>query len=157
MSLRLLLAVVLAGALVAASMPAIQAAQRTQADHQLSTTVDDLDSTATTLVRQSDPVRPGVPAATRRVRVSLPDKPADAGITIGPPADGDSSGRSQIRTTVPGNPTGHTVLNETIRPDGQNGTVRWNDSLTIRESTELTLHYRRVDGTAVITVARGFK
>ncbi|MEF8771260.1 DUF7311 family protein [Halodesulfurarchaeum sp.] len=157
MSLRLLLAVVLAGALVAASMPAIQAAQRTQADRQLSTTVDDLNTAAMALVRQSDPVPPGVPAATRRVRVSLPDKPADAGITIGPPADGNTSGRSQIRTMVPGDPPGHTVLNETIRPHGPDGAVSWNDSLTVRESTELTLHYRRVDGTAVITVARGFK
>lgn len=157
MSLRLLLAVILAGALVAASMPAIEAAQRTQADQQLSTAVDELDSAATALVRQSDPVQPGVPAATRRVRVSLPQKPADAGITIGPPAIESSSGRTQVRTMVPGDPPGDTVLNETLRPRGPNGTVRWNDSLTIRESTELTLHYRRVNGTAVITVARGFK
>lgn len=156
MSLRLLLAVVLAGALVAASMPAIQAAQRAQADQQLSKTASDIESAATALVRHSDPVQPGVPAATRRVDVSLPDKPADARLTIGPSAEMDAAG-TVVRTTVPGDPPETTVLNVTIRPLGPDGTVHWNESLTIRDATELTLHYRRVRGSPVVTVARGFK
>lgn len=157
MSLRLLLAVVIAGALVAASMPAIQAAQQTQAEHQLSTTVDELDAATSALLRHSDPVQPGVPGATRQVSVSVPQKPANTRLTIGPADDPESTDRTLVRTTVPGNPSETTLLDVHIRPGGPDGTVRWNDSLTISETTDLTLRYRRVNGTPVITVTRGFK
>ena len=156
MSLRLLLAVVVAGALVAASMPAIQAANQTRADHQLSTSVDELEGAASAMVRQNDPVQPGVPGATRQVSMSVPQKPANTRLTIGPVENTESTDRTLVRTTVPGKPAETTILDVRIRPGGPDGTVSWNDSLTISETTDLTLSYRRVNGTPVITV-RGFK
>jgi hypothetical protein len=153
MSLRLLLAVVVAGALVAASLPAIDAAQRAHAEGDLETTVTDIESATTALVRHSDPVPPGVPAATRRVRVPLSEGSSGARLIIGPAA-GDSG--TKITVHVPGAPPGVTVLNATVRPP-ERDRVSWNGSLTVGDEARLTLEYRRVDGQPVITVARGFK
>lgn len=157
MSVRLLLAVVLAGALVVASMPAIQAAQRTQAESELSTSVDAIETATWAMVRHSDPVTPGVPAATRRIRVALPSQPVGATLVIHSPPGSPPRTATRLTTTIPGEPPSQTRLNATVRPVGPDGTVRWNSSLTVRKSVELTLRYRLVDGSPVITVSRGFK
>ncbi len=157
MSVRLLLAVVLAGALVAASMPAIHSAQRTQAEYELSTNVEEIESATTAMIRHSDPVMPGVPGATQQITVTPPAQPEGVSLTIGPAPDLSPRNASRLTTTIPGEPPARTRLNVPVRPLGPDGTVQWSESLTIRESTELTLTYRRVDGTPVITVARGFK
>lgn len=157
MSIRLLLAVVLAGSLVAASMPAIQVAQQTLAENRLASTVEDIESTADSMCRNSDPVRPGVPGATRHVDVSIPDKPSAARLRIGPRSNRSPANGTLLTRHVPGTAPDTTVLDTSLRPVGPDGTVRWNESITVREPTELTLTYRRVDGRSVITVARGFK
>lgn len=157
MSVRLLLAVALVGALVAASMPAIQAAQRTQAEYELSTAVEEIESAATAMTRHSDPVMPGVPGATRQITVTPSAQPEGASLTIGPAPDSPPRNASRLTTTIPGEPPSRTHLNVPVRPLGPDGTVQWSESLAIRESTELTLTYRRVNGTPVITVTRGFK
>lgn len=157
MSVRPLLAVIVAGALIAASMPAIEMAQRTQADHDLSLAVESIESATERMVRHSDPVQMGVPGAKRRVQVSLPAQPAGSKLSIGPANSSDQTGNTVILTSVPGSPRKRTILNVSVRGLEDEDTVDWSDSLTIRESAELTLRYRRVDGTPVITVARGFK
>ncbi|MFB6085355.1 MAG: hypothetical protein ABEJ84_00895 [Halodesulfurarchaeum sp.] len=157
MSVRLLLAVVLAGALVAASLPAIEAAQRTRADSELSTAVDEIEIATSAMVRHSDPVPPHVPGATRRVRVEPPAQPDGAGLTIEPAPGSDSRNGSLLTVMIPGEPAEKTLLAPTIRPLGPEGSVRWKESVTVSEPIELIFTYRRADGTPVIEVTRGFK
>lgn len=157
MTVRLLLAVVLAGALVAASMPAIDAAQRSQADSELSRTVEEIETATSAIVRHSDPVPPGVPGATRRITVEPPAQPDGASLTIAPVPDSDSRNGSVVTVRIPGEPADRTHLSPTVRPLGSDGTVQWDDSIAVTEPIELTLTYRRVNGTPVIEVTRGFK
>ena len=157
MSVRLLLAVVLGGALVAASLPVIDAAQTAHADAELSTAAEDLQSATKSLVRHSDPVPPGVPGATRRVSVTPPAEPAGAKLVIGPPPDSSPRNASRLTVRIPGEPASHTRLAPAVRPLAPDGTVRWTGSIAVRQSTELTLTYRRVEGRPVVGVARGFK
>lgn len=157
MSVRLLLAVVLAGALVAASMPAIDAAQRAQADSELSRSVEEIETATSAMVRHSDPVPPDVPGATRRISVEPPAEPDGASLTIGPAPESDPRNGSLVTVRIPGKPADRTRLSPTVRPLGPDGTVQWDDSIAVSEPVELTLTYRNVDGTPVIEVARGFK
>lgn len=157
MSVRLLLAVVLAGALVAASMPAIDAAQRAQADSELSRTVEEIETATSAMVRHSDPVPLDVPGATRRITVEPPSQPADATLTIGPAPDASPRNGSQVAVRIPGEPVDRTRLSPTVRPLGPDGAVDWDGSIAVTEPVELTLTYREVDGSPVIEVARGFK
>jgi hypothetical protein len=157
MSVRLLLAVVLAGALIAASLPAIDAAQQAHADAELTTAAEDLTAATQWLVRHSDPVPLGVPAATRRVTVTPPAEPDGARLLVGPPPDSSHANGSRLTVQIPGDPATHTRLGPTVRPMAGDGTVRWNGSLSIRDPTELTLTYRQVGGRPVVAITRGFK
>ncbi|MGM0371932.1 MAG: DUF7311 family protein [Halobacteriota archaeon] len=155
MSVRVLLAVVLAAALIGAAIPAIHEAQAARADQQLSGSVDRLTAGASELSRHSDPVTPGVPGARRQVSVTIPPKPAGVSLTIEP--DSGNGTATVLRTSVPGEPDSITHLSMPVRPVGTERTVRWNDTLVLEDSSELTLRYRLVDGRPVVTVARGFK
>ncbi|MFB6110295.1 MAG: hypothetical protein ABEJ60_05405 [Halodesulfurarchaeum sp.] len=157
MSLRVLLSVVLAAALLAASLPAIESARRARADQQLTESVERFESATRRLVRHSDPVRPGVPGAVRRVQIEMPRRPSGATFSLGPdPAAGNGSG-TILRASVPGEPDVVVRLAARVRPVGSSGPVREGGTLALAGSTTLTLEYRLVAGDPVVTVARGFK
>jgi len=152
MSVRVLLAVLLAGALVAASLPAIEAAQRTHAETDLDTSVRTVETAVERLRTHSDPVPCGVPGARQRVQIEIPERGPNARLRVVP--DGP---HTRLHVTVDESPSSVTVLNATVRPLAEARTVAWNDTLTVRESTEIWLRYRQVEGRPVVTVARGFK
>ncbi len=157
MMVRLLLAVIVAGALIGASMPVIDRAQRTQADHELTRAVESIETATRTLVRHSDPVPMGVPPATRDVEVSLPAQSAGAELALRPLDEPNETGKTVLRTTVQGAPPKRTILNATVRPIESDGTVGWGETVTVQKSADLTLRYRLVGERPVITVARAFK
>lgn len=152
MSLRVLLAVLLAGALVAASLPAIEAAQRTHAEDDLDTTARELETAVERLQTHSDPVPFGVPGARRSVRVDVPERGPNARLRLVP-----AGANTRLQVAVGESAPSVTVLNATVRPLAGPETVAWNDTLAVRETTELWLRYRQVEGRSVVTVARGFK
>lgn len=154
MSLRLLLAVLVAGALVAASFPMIEAAQRAQAEGDLELAVEDIEAATEDLRRHNDPVPVGVPAARRTVTVTIPPQATDAGLTIGPSPTPSPHNGTRLLANVKGAPAKETVLEATLRPLRPDGTVAWNKSMSVHGSTDLTLRYRTVEGRVVITVAR---
>lgn len=157
MSLRLLLAVVVTAALLAASLPAIQSAQQARADQALTGTVDRIESATVDLVRHSDPVPPGVPGAVRQVRVEIPRQPTGVTLALGPDPEGGNGSATVIRGSVPGEPDVVARLDVPVRPSGADRPVQANGSLSVGDSTTLTLEYRRVAGEPVVTVTRGLK
>jgi len=154
MILRLLLAVILAGALVAASMPMIETAQRAQVEGDLELAIEDIEAATGDLRRHSDPVPLGVPSARRTVSITIPPQASDAGLTIGPSSDSSTTTETRLLGTAKGKLAKETVLETPLRPIGPDGSVAWNDSVTLRDSADLTLRYRTVGGRDVITVAR---
>jgi hypothetical protein len=157
MSLRVLLAVVLTAALLAASLPAIQSAQQARADQQVTATVDRIEAAITDLARHSDPVRPGVPGAVRRIPVEIPRRPAGVTLSLGPPAVARNGTETVLTASVPGEPDVVRRLDVPVRPAGADRPALTNGTLELGDSTTLTLEYRRVAGEPVVTVTRGFK
>lgn len=158
MSVRVLLAVVLAAALLASSLPAIQDAQRARADHQLRGSADRLGAAIEDVSRHNDPVPLDVPGARRRVQVEVPTNAERAVLQIHATPRGNRSGApARIDVSVPGNPTRHTMTAAPLGIWRDGRVVRDGPPLTLREDTVLTLGYRRVNGTPTVTVARGFK
>ncbi|MDZ7849311.1 MAG: hypothetical protein U5K70_00345 [Halodesulfurarchaeum sp.] len=78
-------------------------------------------------------------------------------MTIGPVPDSNPRNGSVLTVRIPGEPADRTYLSPTVRPLGSDGTVQWDGSMAVTEPIELTFTYRRVGGTAVIEVTRGFK
>ena len=152
MSFRVLLAVLLAGALVAASLPAIEAAQRTHAESDLDASVRHLETAVERLRTHSDPVPVGVPGARRSVQVEIPDRGPEARLRVVP-----AGAKTRLHVAVGESSPSVTVLNATLRPPDEAAGIAWNQSLVVRESTDLWLRYRRAKGRPVVTVARAFK
>ncbi|MFB6267039.1 MAG: hypothetical protein ABEI31_05210 [Halodesulfurarchaeum sp.] len=165
MSVRLLLAAVLAAGLVAAAMPVVESAQDARADRAVEDQGDRLVAAIETLARRSDPVPPGVPGARRRVRIDVPDGERDGPwMIIGSIPAGSGTGAPEAdsaRTDVLSIPTGgestrllpadtdvRIVRNGSIRGDGA--------GLSIHEDTVLTLGYVIRNGTRSVTITRGF-
>ena len=78
--LRLVLAVVLAGALLAATIPALEDGRATATDRRLRGELTSLRNVARELARTNDPVAPGRRGARRVVVLTVPDGVAAASV-----------------------------------------------------------------------------
>lgn len=167
MIVRVVLAVVVASALLAASMPAVREVNQYRADQTVASSADRLEAAVDALERDSDPVPPGVPGARRRVRIEVPDHPTGSALRIEPEtpgleagSDGEqngSSGRTTLTYTAAGTDEPIHVLDTNVRVAHDDGVAPRGTVLEVREDTVLTLNYRLVDGRPTVTVARGFK
>lgn len=171
MIVRVVLAVVVATALLAAAVPAVREVQQSRADQTVTTSADRLRTAIEEVERDSDPVPLGVPGARRRVRIEVPDKPSQASLRIEPVGTGSragadgrtngpdagSEGLTRVRYTASGTDETIHVLDTNIRIVHGDELASRDTTLAVREDTVLTLSYRLVNGTPTVTVARGFK
>ncbi len=159
MTVRVVLAVVLAGALLAAAMPAVETAQDARAEQQLTASTDALVAAADTMVRQSDPVPSGIPGAQRRVRMTIPDS-RDATIRLHnvPAPNETGAGQGEIVASVGDHSAEARRLRTPLRIRRDDGSFAPPDStLVVRTDGSLWLTYRRLDGRPTLVVARDFK
>ncbi|MFB6114040.1 MAG: hypothetical protein ABEJ58_08065 [Halodesulfurarchaeum sp.] len=160
MTLRVLLALLVATALLASSIPAMDAAYRTRTDHVLGSNVDRIRETIGQIRRRSDPVPIGVPGSRHRVHVDVPDRGPNALLRIGhvPGLDRpvDDAESDVIGVRVGSEDTTVTIVDSDIRVV-RNGEVRSEDAgLLIREDVTLTMTYATVNGNSTILLTRGF-
>lgn len=162
--IRVVLAVVLAAALVGASLPAVEDARATRAARTAERGAAALRDAATGLVRESDPVPHGIAVvgahASVRVRVPAPAL-ADAGLTYlavgGHPdrslrIDGPASDAVVYRVgDRPPRIVPFPVDLRAIRAGRLRGDAV---PLVLRGDARLRLGYVRVDGGSAVTVAR---
>lgn len=160
MSVRLLLAVVVATALLASSLPAVDAARTARAEYVLSESTQRTHDAMVQLPRRNDPVPPGVPGARRQVAVSLPPDGAGS-LRIGDGGDSsqiDDDRRSDVLVYQVDGENPHVRRLETDVRVVRNGVIQSDDTaLVLRRDSVLTLRYVRLDGVPTILVTRGFK
>lgn len=72
--LRAVLAVVMAAALLAVSVPAVETARIQYSDERVDGELDAIEAAATTLTERNDPPPPGVPGPRRTITIDLPEK-----------------------------------------------------------------------------------
>jgi hypothetical protein len=156
MTVRVLLAAVVALALVGSALPAVEEAQRFRAEQELTDDAERIEAAATAMVRSSDPVPPGVPGARRHLRLDLPES-MDASIRLGRPRGGHLGNATTIRTQVAGRQASLHSVDVPIIAAGSQTTSADTDSLVLRTDGVITLTYRVVDGRAVVVASRGFK
>lgn len=163
MSVRLVLAVIVALALLASAIPLVEQAQRARGEQQVESSVDTVRETASRLARRNDPVPSGVPGARTRVRIDLPENAGPVVLRIGagfgrPGSNKDDTNDTDLlsyrvdggeRRTVPVDVDIRARHGPEMRSDS--------DALVIREDTTITMGYRLVEGAPVVTVVRGFK
>lgn len=155
MTVRVLLAAVVALALVGSALPAVEEAQRIRAEHELTDSAERIEAAAAAMVRSSDPVHPGVPGARRRLHLDLPET-MDASIRLGRPRDGRLRNATTIRTQVAGRqPSLHSVDVPILAAGSQTASAD-TGPLVLRADCVITLTYRVVDGRAVVVASRGF-
>ena len=160
MIVRLVLAVIVAGALLGAAMPVVEDAQRdvatTDAERASQSVVDAIES----LYRSSDPVPRGIPGAKRTIRVAVPEtgsvtigggSPAESADAPGNETTG-SSPRVAVSYHVPPSSNGRTTVPVAVRVV-ENGVVQPADTeLDLRDSRRIVLRHELVDGEPVVTV-----
>lgn len=164
MTVRVLLAVLISGALPASAIHAVEQAQRMRAEHQLSESDESLQSAAAGLARRNDPVPPGIPGARERVHVEVPETSTGAtrrlGVPVSPRATGSTTagapGVRAVTTSVSGRAPTTYPVDVPIRSEGRVDGVR-PDPLVLQQDAHLTLEYRLVDGRPTVVVTRGFK
>lgn len=168
--LRVVLAVVLAAAILGATLPALDSARQTRADRLAATEIDEIATTAKSLVEEEDAVRPDVAGARRTLSVSAPDasptRAAVAYVSIGgvpgsgPPTDAATDGGDSdvlAYRLANGEPR--------VRRVGvdlrvvQNGRVLGDDRpLVIRgDDRRLSLRLVRLDGRTTVLVSVGLR
>lgn len=145
--LRTVLAVALAAALLAVSLPAVDSARETHAETRVETAVSRLETAASELARASDPVPLGSPGARRHHTLRLPQATwGSAGFDALrlPPPESNSQPTWRV---AGGNWTVVETIPALVGPPG---------GLTLREGGRqrvvLTLH--EVDGSQVVVVSR---
>ncbi|AKH97089.1 DUF7311 family protein [Halanaeroarchaeum sulfurireducens] len=151
MIVRLVLAVVVATALLAAAMPVVDDARHevraTAADRSVQTIADAI----TDVSRSSDSVPRGTPGARRVVSVEVP---SEATVTIGGNAtdNGQDAARAAISYRVPPNTTGRTTVGVDVRVVEGTAVRPAGAVLVLRESHRVVLRYELVDGDPAVTV-----
>jgi len=135
--IRFVLAVVLAGALLSATLPAVERADRDRSAALAETELESLAATAERLAAENDPVAPAAGPAGTTVVLEAPSR------TFG------KSGRFRIDNA--------TLRFE--RPDGENRTVRTTAPVRtprpiVGPTVRLRLSFVRVDGRAVVSIER---
>ncbi|WP_121822208.1 DUF7311 family protein [Halostella salina] len=150
MIVRVVIAVLLAGALVAVSLPLVDDGRGRATDRQVRGEITRVERAAADLLATEETVADRSRAPRRTVTVSLPERSWHrAGVeqlTVRPPPDGASTGR--IRYAVAGRPEAVATLDVPLRPA--------DDSLELRGSGEYRLRLRlvRVDGDRTVVVDR---
>lgn len=155
MSVRVLLAVLVTAALVAAAAPAVHDAKQAVAASRTHRATERLHDAVMDIALTSDPVPRGVPGATRVVRVDPSEAGDDAAIVVGggpgtEPIDGNRSDAvtgigpsgSVRRSRVPVDV--RVVVDGRVRPDDRG----WE----IRGSRRVVLRYVLLDGRPTVTV-----
>jgi hypothetical protein len=141
MALRAVLAVVLALALLACSLPALDSARTERTAGALDAATDRLRSTGERLVATSDPTTSG-PAARRTLVLDLPTRGWGARSGSVRLRDGELAWR------VAGGPWHTDRAPRLVVPEGP---------LVLDGPTRLSLTHRLRDGRSVVVVRRGFK
>ena len=160
MSVRLLLAAIVALALLSSSLPLVQESQRARADRQVSASADDLRDTVVSMARQNDPVPLGVPGARSRVSVDLPDNGGPTELRIGARpdgTDGDTNTTDVLWYRVAGEDPVTIPVGVDVRVWRGAKLASDDTALVVRDDSTLTVGYHVVSGTPVVTVGRGFK
>lgn len=107
--LRAVLAVAMAAALLAVSVPVVETARVQYSDERIDRELDAIETAATTLTERNDPPPPGVPGPRQTITIDLPEKTwSTAGVAevrLTPAAD--SEGHTTARWRVSGG-TEHT-------------------------------------------------
>lgn len=154
MSVRLVLAVVVATALLGAAMPVVEDARHDMSATETERAAQDLADAITQVSRSSDPVPRGVPGAKRVVTVDLPQ---DATVLVGGTvnesgADGPgsdlvtydvgpaTSGRERVPVDT------RVVVDGVVQPDGE--------GLVLRGSERVVVRYVLVDDEPTALVGR---
>ncbi|MFT4923559.1 MAG: hypothetical protein ACI8XM_002786 [Haloarculaceae archaeon] len=158
--LRVVVAVVLAGALLAVSLPVVETARIDHAETRVATALDRLDVRATRLDDRNDPTRPGLSGARRTLTLHLPSRSwGSAGLDYlaipGPdgeiPRQGASADARITWRVTGGNRSAHRPSLRLVGPEG---------GLLVRQggTRRVVLTLARVDGQRTVVVSRpGFK
>lgn len=150
MIVRIVLAVLLAAALLAVSLPAIDDGRQRATDSQVRGEVARIERAASDLLATEETVPNRTLAPRRTVTLSLPERSwhraAVDALTVQPPPDGGSRGR--IRYAVAGRPGTTVTLDVPLRPAA--------GRLELRGSGEYRLRLRlvRIDGERTVVVDR---
>lgn len=154
MSVRLVLAVVVAAALLGAAMPVVEDARHDVAATGADRAAQDVADAVTDLVRSGDPVPRGVPGGRRVVAVAVPER---ATVVVGSAANGsvrDGATDDVIAARVPPATERRTRVDADVRVV-RAGVVRQDDEpLVLREDERIVLQYVLVDGDPTVTVER---
>lgn len=162
MTLRAALAVVLAAALVAASLPAIESARVRASEEAARRAAHDVTTVAQALARESDPVPRDAGGARRTVELAVPERgPGTAELAYlavggrpGGLAPRDTDAGDVLAYRVRGGPERVVRVDVDLRMV-ENGTVRSDDApLVLRGDSRLHLRLVRLDGEPVVLVSR---
>jgi len=157
-SVRVLLAVLVAAALVAAAMPAVEDAQQGVAATATERETGRLSDAIRTIRRTSDPVPRGVPGARRLVTVDLPAGSGDAptlrvgGGDADPTLDGNHS--DVLTYDVPPGTGGRETVDVDLRVVRDGAVGADDEGLVLRGRQTVVLRYVLVDDEPTVTVAR---
>ena len=154
MSVRLVLAVVVAAALLGAAMPVVEDARHDVSATEADRTTQELADAITQVSRSSDPVPPGVPGAKRVVTVDLPP---DATVRVGGApneSEVDGSGSDLVRYEMDPATSDRkrvpvdtrTVVDGVVQPDSE--------GLVLRGSERVVVRYVLVDDEPTVLVGR---
>lgn len=148
--LRVVVAVLVAGGLLAVALPVVDDASRDHSHAATAAAVDRITTAATRLARDSDPTVAGHPGATRTITVQLPEAGwAHAGVTrLELVGDSEAAAREQARFCWTVDGTHRSRAPEVaLRPAG--GTLTLGPG-----SHRLRLRLDRTSNGRVVTVAR---
>lgn len=158
MSVRVVLAVLVAVALVAAAMPAVEDARQGVTATTTEREAGHLRDAIRSIRRTSDPVPRGVPGARRLVTVEVPTGTGDAPtLRVGsgdadPTLDGNHS--DVVTYDVPPGTGGRETVAVDVRVV-RDGYVQPDDeALVLRGTQTVAVRYVLVDGEPTVTVAR---
>jgi hypothetical protein len=152
-SVRLVLAVILAAALLGAAMPVVDDARQDVAVADADRAAQNLADAMADLSRSSDPVPRGVPGGRRAVTVDLPQ---DASLVVGSTENGTTSTRSAgvVTARVPPSADRTTRISTSVRVVEGGRVQNPNRRLVLRDGARVRFRYVLVDGVPTVTVAR---
>lgn len=160
MIVRLVLAVIVAGALLGAAMPVVEDAQRDVATTDAERASQSIAEAIESLHRSSDPVPRGIPGAKRTIRVEVPEAGT---VTIGggPPVESadepdtettTGSARDAVSYHVAPSSSGRTTVPVAVRVVEDGAVQPPGTELVLRDTRRIVLRHELVDGEPVVTV-----
>ncbi|MFB6069611.1 MAG: hypothetical protein ABEJ76_01200 [Halanaeroarchaeum sp.] len=154
MIVRVVLAVLVAAALIAAAAPAIGDARDGVATADVQREAHEVADAVATLSRRNDPVPRGVPGSRRILTVDPPSgtRVGIGGVPSAKPADGD--GTDVVSWVSRSGATGLERLPVDARAVGSRGVLADDRGIVIRERSRLRLAYVLVDGEPTVTLTR---